>query len=490
MRTQPNRPLPHTIPCWLLAFCGSAPAVAAALSITDPGQGVFNFTGDAPELSGLAWFAGATYLAISDDADQRKGYELDIALDPATGRVLSAAVAASFELAVGYDLEGIAFCRPRGEWWVSDEGRHPAGGALRAHSLPDGKLLRELAIPAVMLKNRPNFGFESCAWGAGALWTTNEEALAHESALSTASTGTVVRLQRFDHRFEPAGQWAYETDSFGFDSSLTTAERSGVSELLALPDGSLLVLERTLGLGFIPSFRNRIYRVEFEGASEVSDIPNLDEAVHTRVGRTLLWERNMGSVSTRNFEGIALGPALPVIGPASFSLLLVADNGGGTQQHLYALVLHGLVPPSPGDAWRQCFWGSTAAEGPAADLADPDGDGIVNLLEYALGGDPLTTSTQPLPKLLRQDGLTALTFTRHPERTDITLTVQSATDPSGPWTDIAHSSQGGPMASSTPAVEVSETGEGLTRHVTVRELFSADTAAPRSQFMRLQVRRG
>jgi hypothetical protein len=461
--------------------------LAEPLTITDPGQGVYDFTGEVRELSGLTWMAGTTYHAVSDEAGARKVHRLEIALDPATGRVIGAAVAEALELAAGYDMEGIAFCRPRREWWVADEGQYPAGGSLRGHSLPDGRLLRELAVPPVLLNNRPNFGFESCSWSAGALWTANEEALAHESALSTATSGTVVRLQRFDHRFEPSGQWAYETDSFGSDSPLTTVERSGVCDLVALPDGSLLVLERALGFGFVPGFRNRIYRVEFAGATDIGGIPDLDEAAHTRVGKSLLWERNMSSVSTRNFEGIALGPPLPGIGPTSHSLLLVADNGGGSQQHLYALVLHGLEPPPPLERWRQCYWGAPAATGPAGDLADPDGDGMVNLCEYALGGNPLGETTAPLPQLEWRDDSLALTFTRFPEHTDITLTVEAAADPAGPWSELAHSTHGGPMTASSPGATVVEAGNELARVVTVSSPIAPGSSVPLRNFLRLKV---
>jgi len=43
---------------------------------------------------------------------------------------------------------------------------------------------------------------------------------------------------------------------------------------------------------------------------------------------------------------------------------------------------------SPLQAWRQQFFGTTANSGTAADTADPDGDGVTNLLEYALGTAP------------------------------------------------------------------------------------------------------
>ncbi|MFO1439955.1 MAG: hypothetical protein U1F81_16650 [Verrucomicrobiaceae bacterium] len=45
--------------------------------------------------------------------------------------------------------------------------------------------------------------------------------------------------------------------------------------------------------------------------------------------------------------------------------------------------------------WRQTHFGSTANSGSAADGADPDGDGLKNLLEYALNLPPNAASRVP-----------------------------------------------------------------------------------------------
>jgi hypothetical protein len=47
---------------------------------------------------------------------------------------------------------------------------------------------------------------------------------------------------------------------------------------------------------------------------------------------------------------------------------------------------------SPLQIWRQTHFATTAATGPAAPTADPDGDGLSNLLEYALGSSPLAAA--------------------------------------------------------------------------------------------------
>ena len=49
--------------------------------------------------------------------------------------------------------------------------------------------------------------------------------------------------------------------------------------------------------------------------------------------------------------------------------------------------------------WRFANFGTTSATDPVGgDAADPDGDGIPNLMEYALGSDPKTASSSRLPR--------------------------------------------------------------------------------------------
>ena len=459
----------------------------AQVTLSDPGQGIFDFSADAEQLSGIAWLNGSTFYAVGDTSNLRRVYEFNIRVSPANGHITEATLVQSLNLAAGFDLEGIAWCRPRGTWFISDEGSPPSGGVLREHILPGGDLVRTIATPSPLEKTRANFSFESCSWGAGVLWTANEEALSHESTLSTASTGSLIRLQQFDHALNPAGQWVYETDSYGFDSSLTTVERSGVVDLLALPDGSLLVLERALGIGLIPSFRNRIYLLDFAVATDVSLVDDLDEEKFTPVSKSLLWEKNFGSVPSRNFEGLTLGPSLPLLGDKSFSVLLVADNGSGTQQHLYPLVVNGVDSPTPVAQWRQGFWGTIENFGNSANDADPDSDGVVNLLEYALGGSPIRADPDLLPEITSTEGKLTMTFNRNLSHTDLTLTVQAADSLDGAWVDLAESGGGEGMVALLDGVAVAETGSGVTRKVAVQDAALVSELAQKWRFIRVKV---
>jgi autotransporter-associated beta strand protein len=62
------------------------------------------------------------------------------------------------------------------------------------------------------------------------------------------------------------------------------------------------------------------------------------------------------------------------------------------------------------EAWRLIYFGSSANAGNAADEADPDGDGIPNLVEFALGGDP-TAADEALWSVGSEGGNLVLNYT-------------------------------------------------------------------------------
>lgn len=90
----------------------------------------------------------------------------------------------------------------------------------------------------------------------------------------------------------------------------------------------------------------------------------------------------------------------------------------------------------PRNVWRFETFGVTTDVGPAADLADPDGDGLPNLLEYALGGDPLRPELPGLTPSasVRADGALAFSFPRL--RDDLAYHVESSADLQV-WTTVA-----------------------------------------------------
>lgn len=94
------------------------------------------------------------------------------------------------------------------------------------------------------------------------------------------------------------------------------------------------------------------------------------------------------------------------------------------------------IHDTPFNTWRLAEFGTNANnEAISGDLADPDGDGIVNLLEYALHLNPNVpdASGLPTPQLDPTCGCLRLTYTRLIAATDLTYTPETASGPSGPW---------------------------------------------------------
>jgi len=89
--------------------------------------------------------------------------------------------------------------------------------------------------------------------------------------------------------------------------------------------------------------------------------------------------------------------------------------------------------PSGYTAWAEDKFGADAGNpaiaGPAA---DPDGDGIVNLIEYALGGDPTRADRSILPETsIVSDGgadYLEIVFGRNPDATGIAIDVLGSSD--------------------------------------------------------------
>jgi hypothetical protein len=88
------------------------------------------------------------------------------------------------------------------------------------------------------------------------------------------------------------------------------------------------------------------------------------------------------------------------------------------------------------DAWRvEQFGANTNNPAISGDFADPDGDAIVNLLEYALHLNPDVASATglPVPDTDPTCGCLALTYTKVIAASDLIYTVEAADEPGGPW---------------------------------------------------------
>jgi fibronectin-binding autotransporter adhesin len=137
---------------------------------------------------------------------------------------------------------------------------------------------------------------------------------------------------------------------------------------------------------------------------------------------------------------------------------------------------------TPIEIWRQTHFGSAANTGNGADGADPDKDGIVNVMEYGLGMNPNISSQVGLPTYSVPAGSGVISFGRNLAATDVAYIVQASNNLTT-WTNLATRAAGsGSWSPVAPGTVVTDLGSGA---VSVKD--NVTVAAQPKRFMRVVV---
>ena len=320
-----------------IAFGAEALTVTKVSQVSRPSSSTYG----AEQVSGITYAGGNLFYAV-DDTDN-KLYPLTLEINRSSGSLASSGITIGTGVTMvgGNDMEGCAFDPCSGKVWISQE----TSALIREYDPSTGALLRNAPVPAIQKNYNGNYSLEALTISGDGktMWTANEEALKVDGQLATNSVGSVVRLTRFTRDFVSDnwianGEWAYVTQPIG--SVKDSHTRSGVSGLCALPDGTLLVLERRCynPEGWFPDFEVSVYQVDFTGATDVSSITSLDGVSYTKTTKKKLWSYSHGS-DMPNYEGICLGPRLD---DGSCTLVLISDGGSYAEEGVITLKLSGL----------------------------------------------------------------------------------------------------------------------------------------------------
>jgi hypothetical protein len=198
------------------------------------------------------------------------------------------------------------------------------------------------------------------------------------------------------------------------------------------------------------------------------------------------WVTNANGLSCTRSNTLVAGASHPVI----TLNVAVATNAAATLQPTFTIsgggdgyasnntVTSTVTTISPADSWRTQYFGTTNNSGAAADTNSYAGDGIANLVKYALGMNPTVPTTNGLPDMKMTNNKLALTFNRQKSATDVVYEVQAAGDLFGfsnatvLWSSATNAYGGGTNASES---------------VTVQD--SVPTDSTNRRFMRLQITR-
>jgi hypothetical protein len=207
-----------------------------------------------------------------------------------------------------------------------------------------GKLRRDIALPARFRDARTNKSLESLTVSPSGryLFTTSESALERDGDGATPQAGTRIRILRLDRESGAVvSEHVYETDPLPYERG-----DWGVSDLAALSDDELFVLER----GWAKGHGNtaRIYHTALDakasclGTEELGPtLPVLRKTLRVDLGKIDAHgipeaKQPQASPLLDNYEGIAIGPRLADGRP---SLIVVSDDNGRDYQVARVLVL-------------------------------------------------------------------------------------------------------------------------------------------------------
>jgi hypothetical protein len=207
----------------------------------------------------------------------------------------------------------------------------------------EGALRVEIHVPARFRDARANKSLESLSMSPNGqyLYTTSEAALERDGPMATQAAGTRVRILRLERDKGEVSEHAYMTDP-----ALRDGGDHGVSDLCALSDDELLVLER----GWMKGAGNtaRIYRVTLQDHASCLGVATLGAAGPTlekklvadlaflRANDVPAAKQPQANPILDNYEGLTIGPVLKDGRP---TLIVVSDDNGRSDQVARILVL-------------------------------------------------------------------------------------------------------------------------------------------------------
>lgn len=199
---------------------------------------------------------------------------------------------------------------------------------------------------------------------------------------------------------------------------------------------------------------------------------------------SLQWSKTAGSPAIAFSAPTTLSTNVTATGAGYVGLRLTADDGAAATFVDTGFVITASTLDYA--SWAAQIHWPAGADSAAA--GDPDGDGLANLLEYALNFDPLAADPAALhPSVSTVNGHLALTFTRIPSSNTLTYEVQASPDlGANSWTTLARAVSGGATVDvNAGTLGITETTSGNSLRVIVVD--ATPLAGVSRRFLRLQV---
>ena len=233
------------------------------------------------------------------------------------------------------DPEAIRVDPRSGNYYWTSEGSQALGiDPGVSITAPDGSFVGSLPVDDVFDADvngqtgiRDNGAFEGLTFSpdGSSYFVSTELPLFQDGDAPTGDTGSVNRITQYDRDGNELAQYAYEADAVPNVGDGELFMINGVTEILAVTDTTMLLIERGTVQAADESYANdiRLYEIDLTDATDISGVDSLMGADYTPVGKRLVEEFDGSDFPIDNIETLAFGPVLASGNP---SLVLGSDN--------------------------------------------------------------------------------------------------------------------------------------------------------------------
>lgn len=197
-----------------------------------------------------------------------------------------------------------------------------SGAYLDTFDLPE-----QLRVSSAKTGVRNNGGFEGLSLSADGryLFASVEEPLLQDGDRAGLGDSTgIVRIIKYNLSTKKAvAQYAYEIEAVAHPVFPPSAFRlNGISEILAVNDSQLLIVERSFSTGRL-SCTIKVFIADLSEADDISHLHSLKGAAYKKAPKKLVLNMDDLGRFVDNIEGVTFGPELS---NGKRSLIFIADN--------------------------------------------------------------------------------------------------------------------------------------------------------------------
>jgi hypothetical protein len=256
------------------------------------------------------------------------------------------------------DIETIRYDPRDGSIWYGSEGDRKLGmQPFVRHATADGAYLSALDTPPMLrvwpaseygVRNNQAFEGLSFSPDGAALWLGMEAPLYQDGPVASATAGAPSRITRIGRDGKALAQYVYMLDAIPHPATAGKLHDNGISEILAIDDSRLYVLERSGAQDADDVFRFhcRIYEMDVRGATDVLAVEALKDAAYVAARKRLVLDLDTLPLAHKdNLEGMAFGARLA---NGHDTLVLVSDDNFNRHQVTQLLVFE-IQPGRPAE---------------------------------------------------------------------------------------------------------------------------------------------